>query len=449
MKKILAIFILSLILGQSIIVLPVKADSAPVQIYSGGVVTHDPQGISIVREDLKISIYDQENCRTYPNSYTYCLGDYEVEAIFLFNNPNELKEIETFFPIPAINSEEDLTSLVTMVFNGENITNLEKKEFTFATPTLLSSRSNFSVFAKLNFQQGSNTLTVKYRQTLNPSLYRKSYYRNLQYILTSGGLWDGPIQQLNIEIDFGSVTSLQRYRLLSEQYYFEQKTENVIIYRGFNIDPHQELNIDFIPSDIWDLIYPFLHGAEHKLSYEARNNIYNKLAASLKYAKSGSPLPIINMDNDIIFDIFRSNTFVLVEDGYAEPEGKKWYATYWLSQIGIYTESKATRCPGAYSYSYNLLFESLKQTVIYKLTHYLDNAEFKAEIEQAQAATNPCLIENNPNPLQKETVGPSPESQKNLIDLNELLIVVIFICLFSLFLNLLSFAKKSRRNYIS
>lgn len=165
MKKLL----LLIIVLTSIIATPhtALADAGPIIYDAGGVITHDPKGISLEKEDLFITL-NKKTCNN--NDWEYYYGEYQVEAQFTFFNPNDPTNLEIFFPIPGdIVTDETLEyesemSLIPhtfqMDFNGQSITDFEGRELDWDIEqgTLLDGYP-YSFFTNLNFKNGINNMT--------------------------------------------------------------------------------------------------------------------------------------------------------------------------------------------------------------------------------------------------------------------------------------------------
>lgn len=289
-----------------------RADMAPVQFWGNGVVTTDPKGIVLTKENLDIEMIED----TAPDEWN---DSFKVKATFYFNNPGEATDLVTFFPIPGShdiagsdNSEEEKNEYLLyamayttyeLTLNGDKVTDFTT-DITEYDPLMEytdMSFYSFAIFSTLHFKPGQNVLIVEYQSPITYN-YEGGLY-SINYILTSGALWADPIGELNISVKFPSEMPAARY---VSSYSFTQEESNTLQYQATNTDPTEELTIDYIPGPVWEKVGSIITENRQPTTMEEKA----ELCSFLQY-EIGNNGMVLPEGEGILYDIYWQNVIDL------------------------------------------------------------------------------------------------------------------------------------------
>lgn len=295
----------------------VLADMAPIQYWGNGVVTTDPKGIVLTKENLEIEMVEDSDPDEW-NDY------FKVKATFYFNNPGDATDLDVFFPVPGTgdiansgNTDAEKLEFLTnemaystfkMTLNGSRVTDMTTDVSEY-DPQLEGPGGmtiyNFAIYSTLHFKSGQNTLVCEYSSPVTYN-YEGGLY-TINYVLSSGALWADPIGELNISVKFADEMLSSRY---TSTYAFTNSDTNTLEYQGLSIEPTDELSIDYIPSPIWEVVGPIVTSGQQPSTVEKKV----ELCALLQYEIGNKDM--VDPDGEgVLYDIYWQNVVDLAALG--------------------------------------------------------------------------------------------------------------------------------------
>lgn len=363
-KKYLLMFILFL-LGAFLCTQNASADSGPIQFEGNGVITHDPKGVILKQEDLIINLIEEE-CGE--GEYIHNCNKFNIEAVFLLDNPNEDLSLETYFPLPGMwmTPEEGTGKIIADTFsislNGQKISDLEGKDLTqIETEDQYLERYSYAFFVELNINKGLNELIVRYTNPVTDTY--SGGLEQILYVLKTGSLWEGPIGKLNISVTFPSDFPFERITYSS--WPFIRESMKKLTYSEDNVEPTKDITISYVPLKVWQAILPFIDGSEKILTDEQRIEILRLLNDEI----SNKGYVGYSSNPTLPEKIYERNMLYLVFNGSKDEFVLSQYVDY-NTNLLIFAYSETGSCHNGIVY--DEYFEEMKIETKKNVDYYVD-----------------------------------------------------------------------------